>query len=193
MRVIIANLTVLALVATVTACDQSAAAADGAVARAGQIAANQIPHRRLGLWRQTVSDGGPVPHPAITLCVDDASEALLSPFPRPQQTNMACPPPEMKRGVDGAISFSHSCVPPGGGKITTTGVLRGDLNSSFTVKTDTVVSGSPNAQMNGERRTTVSAVWIGSCPPGARGGDITMPDGITRNILDDMARARAGR
>ena len=87
--------------------------------------------------------------------------------------------------------FSAGNQAPGGGKITTTGVLRGDLNSSFTVKTDTVVSGSPNAQMNGERRTTVSAVWIGSCPPGARGGDITMPDGITRNILDDVARVLA--
>jgi hypothetical protein len=40
--------------------------------------------------------------------------------------------------------------------------------------------------MNGNHTMTVTAKWTGPCPAGQRGGDMTMPNGMTRNLLNDQ-------
>jgi hypothetical protein len=73
------------------------------------------------------------------------------------------------------------------GKVSTTGVIKGDFNSNYTVTMDSQITGSPTAQMNGDHKMTIAATWLGPCAPGQKGGDMIFPNGMVRNTLDDQS------
>jgi hypothetical protein len=193
MRVFIAaGLTGVALI-SLAACSKPAPGAAGGSAPAagaapGPLTAAQIPHRKPGLWRQTIAmDGASDTGPGTQLCVDEASEAKMSAFAQRMPNGVHCPTPQFTRNLDGSISFSESCDMGASGKVATTGVIKGDFNSGYTSAMDTQYSGSPVPQMNGDHKMTITATWTGPCAPGQRGGDMIM-GGMTRNILDDEAK-----
>ena len=196
---IAAALTGVALVA-LAGCNKSAptnAAAPGAragsAATSGPLALNQIPHRKPGLWKQTMTMDGAAPGgPGMQLCVDEASEAKLQAFAQRMPGGVHCPPPQFTRNLDGSLSFSESCDMGANGKSTSTGTIKGDFNSGYVEEIDSHYSGSPVAQLNGDHKMTISATWTGPCAPGQRGGDLIMPNGMTRNMLDDHPPAAGG-
>jgi hypothetical protein len=200
MRVsIAAALTGAALVA-LGACNRPApanAAAPGAgagtAAASGPLALNQIPHRKPGLWKQTMTMDGAAPAgPGMQLCVDEASEAKMSAFAQRMPGGAHCPPAQFTRNLDGTVSFSESCDMGANGKSASTGTIKGDFNSGYTEEIDTQYSGSPVAQINGDHKMTITATWTGPCAAGQRGGDLIMPNGMTRNMLDDHPATAGG-
>ena len=188
MRVSIAvALTGVALIA-LAACNKPApGAATTTAAAPGPISVSQIPHRKPGLWRQTMTmDGATLPGPGMQLCVDEASEAKMSAFAQRMPGGVTCPPGQFTRDLDGSVKFSMSCDMGAKGKAATTGVIKGDLNSGYTEDMDTQYSGSPVAAVNGDHKMTITATWTGPCAPGQKGGDIIMSSGMKINILDVM-------
>jgi hypothetical protein len=195
MRIFVAAGLIGAAVVSLAACGKSApgggnAAAPGAsasapAAAAGSLTPAQFPHRKPGLWTQLMGMDGPPSGPGMKLCVDDASEARMNAFDRKMPGGGHCDV-QVTRNLDGSMNLSSTCDMGASGKATTTGVVKGDFNSSFTETMTTVFVGSPVAAMNGSHTMTVVDTWTGPCPPGARGGDLTMANGMTRNVLDDQ-------
>jgi len=156
----------------------------------GPLAASQVPHRKAGLWREVKGIDGAAPAgPGTQLCVDDdVSNARMAAFVQRTPGAPRCPS-QYTRNPDGSISASTSCDTGKYGKVVTTSVTKGDFNSSYTATTDTQLSGSPVAGLNGDHKTTVIATWLGPCAPGQRVGDMILPDGTKRNILDALTAA----
>jgi hypothetical protein len=199
MRIVFAaGLTSVALI-SLAACSKPAPGAGAAsgpaasTAPSGPLTAAQIPHRKPGLWRQTIAmDGAADTGPGTQLCVDETSEAKMSAFAQRMPGGVHCPAPQFTRNLDGSMSFAQSCDMGASGKASTTGVIKGDFNSGYTSVMDTQYSGSPVAAVNGDHKMTITATWTGPCAPGQRGGDMIMPGGMKRNILDDEAKPSAG-
>ena len=162
-------------------------AAPGAPAAAGPISAAQFPHRRPGLWTQvTAMDGAATNGPGMQMCVDETSEARMQAFGQ-HVPGGQCSTPQLTRNLDGSINVSESCDMGANGKTVSTGVIRGDFNTSYSMDLDSQTSGSSIAQLNGEHKMTVSGTWNGPCAAGQRGGDMILPNGQTHNLLDDEA------
>jgi hypothetical protein len=173
-----AGLTGLALT-SLGACVKPAPAAGGPAA---------LPHRKPGLWTQTISLDGRPNETAIRLCVDAASEAKTWAF-RQRVAGGQCPPPQITLDPDGTIHLAESCDLGAKGKTVTTGVIKGDFNSSYTYAIDSRSSGNPNPQLNGEHKLTIAATWTGPCGPGQTGGDMILPDGSVRHPPANSAPA----
>ena len=203
MRILIAVGLAGAALVSLTACNKPApgptasGAAPGVVASVtsvvpGPITMDQIPHRKPGLWQQTMTmDGAASPMPATQICVDAASEAKMTAFAQ-QISGAHCSPPALSRNLDGSMTMSESCDMGQAGKIDTTGDIKGDFNSSYTVVMHSKTTGSPVAAMNGDHTMTLAANWVGPCAPGQKGGDMVMANGMKMNALD-AAPARPGR
>ncbi|HEX3916207.1 MAG TPA: DUF3617 family protein [Caulobacteraceae bacterium] len=162
----------------------STPAAPGATAAAGPLTPDQIPHRRPGLWKQVMSMDGATPQgPGIQLCVDEASEAKLNIAAMQSAQGMHCTQ-TFARNLDGSIAVSGNCNAGANGVSTTTGTIRGDFNTGYTMDMHTTMTGSPVSQMNGNHTMTITATWTGPCAPGQHGGDMVMPNGQTHNMLD---------
>jgi len=189
-----AGLTGLALI-SLAACNKPAAgnssataAASSAAPAAGPMTADQMPQRKAGLWKQTMSmDGGPT-NGAIQLCVDAASEAKMN-ITAQNIAGAKCDKPQFTRALDGSIAFSNSCDMGSNGKMQTSGTIKGDFNSSYVATIATTTSGSPMAQMNGAHTMVINATWTGPCAPGQTGGDMILPNGMTVNASKAISAA----
>jgi Protein of unknown function (DUF3617) len=162
----------------------SGAPASGAQATAapaaGPISIDSLPHRRAGLWRQTMTmEGVQQALPETRLCTDAASEAKMSLMGQ-QMNREHCQTAQFTRNLDGSISYSSTCDFGAGGKTTSSGTLSGDFNSSFKVVINSSRSGGAAA---GDHRMTITSTWLGPCQPGQKPGDVIMPDGRTINTL----------
>jgi hypothetical protein len=156
---ITAGLTGLALV-SLAACGKSAtntagSASAGAPAAAGPMSVSQFPARKPGLWRQVIGMDGPPSGPGMKICVDAGSDAKISAFGR-HMPGAKCSPAQMTRNLDGSIAVAETCDMGDSGKSSTTGVIKGDFNSSYTVTMDSQISGSPMAQMNGDHKMVIT-------------------------------------
>jgi hypothetical protein len=196
MRILFAaGLTGLAIVSLAACNKPGAAAGSSADAGAGPVAAgplsvDQIPHRKPGLWKQTMSmAGAPANAGAMELCVDAASEAKMN-LAAQNVAGAKCATPQFNRALDGAISFSNSCDMGANGKIQTTGTIKGDFDSSYVATISTTTTGAPYPQMNGAHTMVVTATWTGPCAPGQTGGDMILPNGMKVNALDAAAAAK---
>jgi hypothetical protein len=146
----------------------------------GPIALESLPHRKAGLWRQTMTlEGAPQGLPASEFCIDSASEAKMSMLGQ-QMSKDHCQTPQFTRNLDGSITFSSSCDFGDGHKTNSTGTISGDYNSSYQVAIDAASAGGP---ASGEHRMTMTATWEGPCKPGQTGGDIILPGGRTMNMI----------
>jgi hypothetical protein len=120
----------------------------------------------------------------VTLCVDAASEETRGVFI--VQRVPGCSPKLAKSGKGWISSFTctqniqDQTIKRSGSQ-----TLSGDLDSKYTVRGTTTISGATGdmARMNSTRTTTVTGVYKGACPAGQTGGDQTGSDGQTRNIL----------
>jgi hypothetical protein len=193
MRTLIAAALAGAAIASLAACSKpaagpagpSSAAAGPAPVASGPLTADQIPHRKPGLWSQTMAMDGAAGGPGMQFCVDAASEARTS--LAAQNIPGAKCDNQLSRNLDGSLSVSGSCDMGANGKVQSTGVIKGDFNTGYTMTMDSTYSGSPVQAMNGKHTMTITAAWTGPCAPGEKGGDIILPNGMKVNALDHMA------
>jgi len=194
MRVSIAAAMMGVALSALAACSKPGpAAAPGAPGGEAPSASTAAPHRKPGLWRQVMSMDGTAPAgPGMQLCVDEASEAKMSAVAQRMPGGAHCPPAQFTHNLDGSMTFSDSCDTGAKGKAVTTGVIKGDFNSGYTEQMDMQYSGSPVAAINGEHKMTITATWLGPCAPGQKGGDLILPNGTTRNLLDAQPATTGG-
>jgi hypothetical protein len=179
----------LASAACLAACHQAAAPASSSAASAapaaapsapasGPVALADLPRRKAGLWKQTMTmEGRPGMTPAMETCVDPATESRMAALGQ-REGQAKCSSQTFSRNLDGSITFSAVCPTGDGGTSTTKGTVTGDFGSSYKVDVDSRITGA-NPAANGERKVSMSATWEGPCPGGEKGGDMTMimPDG----------------
>ena len=140
-----------------------------------------FPHRRAGLWEQTVSaDGKPAIMGALKVCVDATSEARASLFGHNmgKTEKSTCGAPEISHGPNGDLNFSSTCPLRDGTVIVTKGTASGDFSSAYHVHLQTDVTGAKLAAMNGLHTNDIEGKWLGPCPPGMTGGDMELANGM---------------
>jgi hypothetical protein len=146
------------------------------------------PHRRSGLWSQTVTrDGKPMgvgsmSMGAMQMCVDAASEANQTVFSHDAavkaEANRHCTMAPPTRTADGGWTAVSTCPMPSGGSTTTTITASGDFNNSYQVQMDMVATGAPMAALNGHHVMNIEGKWVGPCPAGMAGGDMSFGNGM---------------
>jgi Protein of unknown function (DUF3617) len=152
------------------------------VTAGGAVAAtSNIPRRKSGLWEITVSSDGAKGGQTMQQCIDEKSDDLI-------KNNMAgtekqsCSKNEFRR--EGAKLITESVCKMSGSTATTTGVFTGQFDSSY--RADIKSTYEPPLQGMKQSATTMEAKWLGSCKPGQKPGDISMPGMPDININDMM-------
>ncbi len=167
-----------------TAASGAASVAVGGGAGGAQVSVG-IPQRRSGLWEQTMTrDGQPNPMGAMRLCIDPATDARMSVFGKAAAGSL-CASRSISRGPGGIFHFASTCAMGRAGTVTSTGTASGDFSSKYLVHSESEVSGSSIAAMNGHHVTEMQATWLGPCPTDMVPGDVTV-GGFKMN-LNSMA------
>lgn len=143
------------------------------------------PRRKPGLWEQRVSNGDFVQ--VSRVCLDAATEARLN-WWGGQATQDVCEKNLFSARVAGGWQVSSVCDMGSGGKVTTSGVVTGDVNAHYQLTAESSTVGAEAPQMNGIRRMVVDAAWQGPCPADMKPGDMSLPGGIRINLLDMSVR-----
>jgi hypothetical protein len=150
------------------------------------------PARKAGLWEQSVvADGRPA---LVTkICYDAATDRRMPVFGRRQRpgggggfTPTCSKNAESKQGD--TFVADRDCTLPTGMEIASHTVVSGDFQSSYTVKTDITVSGSPDPARNGQHSTVITATYQGDCPDSIQPGQVQLPNGD----VVDLASLRQG-
>jgi hypothetical protein len=141
-----------------------------------------MPNRKPGLWQiQLTIDDGSFAIPASQMCIDLSAEKRLT-LAGAQMDRKACSTYLVSRQRDGTWVIHSVCRLDAYTTAKTDGVASGDFLSTYSINATGVTSGSPNSTRNGAHRVTINAKWLGSCPVGQRGGDVTS-NGKTTNAL----------
>jgi hypothetical protein len=150
----------------------------------------ELPQRKPGLWRQTMELAGTNKKlPTIQACTDAASEAKLNLLGQHKSKDL-CQQQDFTRNLDGSIGFKVSCdTGPRVGTTVSTGLITGDFTSRYQVAMVSKTTGAPLPEMNTERKMTMTAIWIGPCAAGQRGGDVILADGHKFNLTDPKPSA----
>jgi hypothetical protein len=147
------------------------------------------PHRKAGLWEQTIqTDRSPTPI-VTKACFDPATDRRMPILPRGPRRSGACEKFSVTRNgagyvVDSVCGFGG----PGGPKFTSHAVLSGDFSSQYTLTSTINVQNAPDPARNGQHKTTITAVYKGACPPDIQPGQIQLANGD----IVDMAALRRG-
>ena len=197
MRVLIAAGLAGAALASLAACNKSPPGSSGATAQtpvpaatpaAGPLTAQDLPHRKAGLWRQTMAiEGMDRVMPATEMCVDAASEAKMSMLGQ-QMARGHCQTSQLSRGLDGSIRFNSSCDLGQAGKTVSSGTVTGDFNTNYKMVIDTTTTGGAVERPNRQNKMTIAATWVGSCAADQRDGDVIM-GGRKINLSDPATKA----
>ena len=152
------------------------------------------PHRKAGLWVQTMNAAGRAQ--TMKMCLDADTDSKMAIWGQamkkdsPCATNVITPTP-------GGWSFKSECDMGAAGHIVSSGVATGDFNSKYVVKINSTTTGASFAQANGTHEMQLEASYAGACPPDMKGGDVTMEipgmkGGMKMNI-EEMAKMQAGK
>jgi len=148
------------------------------------------PQRKAGLWEQTVqTDRSPTPI-VSKACFDEASDRRMPVLPHaPRRAGATCAKFGVSRDGDNyVVDSSCSFGPAGGPSITSHAVISGDFSAHYTINSTINVQNSPDAERNGQHKTTLTAVYEGACPPEIQPGQVQLPNGD----VVDMAQLRRG-
>lgn len=151
---------------------------------AGAAPTGQAPHRKPGLWKQSLLQEGSDTINSFTLCLDAEADTKLSWWSQ-QGFKRKCSKNELKQQPDGSWKFSSICEGMGM-RMTNDGSAVGDFNSKYQIKAESTTTGAPNPVMNGTRVVTIDGEWLGECPAGMKPGDIETADGRRMNMLQMM-------
>lgn len=154
----------------------SASASGGnASASAGPVA---TPRRKPGLWSHTMVANGSTQ--AMKICIDADTDAKMSVWGQAVGKDMCSK--NSVSAAPGGYTFESECDMGSMGHVVSRGAVTGDFNSAYTVKTSSTTTGSSMPQANTTSEMTLTAKWEGACPPGMKGGDITLPGGMKINM-----------
>ncbi|MBX3480315.1 MAG: hypothetical protein KF842_07935 [Caulobacter sp.] len=176
-----AALAVLILLAGCNQDNDDVGAADDATETPGAPIGPPPPKRTLGQWEHKVTIYGETR--TMRICLDERTEKLAS-WWNTASNPTDCSKQEFNRQPDGTWTFYTVCRTRMGGESASSGAATGDFSKSYTVMSTTTTQGSSNPQVNGVLDTRVEATYLGPCPAGQRGGDVTLPNGQIRNLFE---------
>lgn len=151
------------------------------------------PHRKAGLWAQTINAGGGAMQ-TIKMCLDADTDAKMAIWGQAMGKDTCS-----KNSVTptaGGWAFESECDMGQAGHIVSKGSATGDFNSKYVVKVSSATTGATYAQANGVHEMTLTAEYQGACPAGMKGGDVEMPGmpaGMKLNLEDMRAKAAAAQ
>ncbi|HEY5047097.1 MAG TPA: DUF3617 family protein [Rhizomicrobium sp.] len=147
--------------------------------------ADQAPHRRSGLWEQRLTlDDGSYAIPVSKMCIDGATEPRLA-LAGAQMDRAECQTYRLDKRENGDWSFDSICKLNGAVKVTTSGIARGDFQTSYRVEVVGRTSGATDPKQNATHKLSIDAKWLGACPSGMVGGDYTSGGRITNVFRSD--------
>ncbi|MBW8815741.1 MAG: DUF3617 family protein [Caulobacterales bacterium] len=129
-----------------------------------------LPHRKPGLWSQTMATRGMTQQTKI--CIGPDTEAKVTPWGQAMGKNL-CSKNAVSRTPTG-WAFESECDMGEGGHIASHGEASGDFDGGYTMKITSVTTGSSMAQANGTHEMTLQAKYEGACPADMKSGDMTM-------------------
>jgi hypothetical protein len=144
-----------------------------------------MPPRKPGLWELKMDfEGRKMPATSMKQCTDAASDKIMNAnFGGPAQE--ACSKQDMTKTATGMIV--DSVCKFGEGTTTTHAVIAGDFDSAYTVDVSSKREGGramPGMPADGSSHMTITAKWLGPCAADQKPGDVTMPNGMTMNVLE---------
>jgi hypothetical protein len=134
------------------------------------LSAAAMPHRKPGLWAQTMTTSRGMSQ-ETKLCVGPDTESKLTPWGQAMGKSL-CSRNAVSRTLTG-WKFESECD-MGEGHISSHGEATGDFDGGYSMKITSVTSGSSMAQANGTHEMTLQAKYEGACPADMKSGDMTM-------------------
>jgi hypothetical protein len=153
-----------------------------------------LPHRKAGLWTQTIGTSGM--NQSMKICFDEDTDAKMAVWGQAMGDNKCSKNAVLP--IPGGWKIDSVCEMGEAGTIAATSTVTGDFNSSYSVKVSSTTTGAAMAQANGTHNVEITAKYEGPCPAGMKGGDIQvagMPAGMTMNLekMQAMAKAQHGK
>lgn len=152
---------------------------------ASPAAALDMPTRRAGLWELTMTfENRNMPPHTMQQCIDAATDKQMQSMGSSMGQN-TCSKQDVQQ-VGNTIVVDSVCQM---GPMTTTshGVITGDFNSAYTMKSTSRMTGGPavpGMPADGATNMTLDAKWLGACKADQKPGDMIMADGRKMNIRD---------
>jgi hypothetical protein len=134
------------------------------------MASAAMPHRKPGLWSQTMATRGMTQTSKI--CIGADTDTKMSAWGQAMGKS-ACSKNDFHPTATG-WAFTSECDMGEAGHISSKGEATGDFNGGYTMKVTSVTTGSSMPQANGSHDMTLQAKYEGACPADMRPGDITM-------------------
>ena len=156
-----------------------------AVAAAALAQGMAVPSRKPGYWEQTMAmETGRGMTMKSQFCTDASVEKKMSLLGQ-NMAGSTCSQSNMRKTAAG-FAFESTCN-IAGRTITSSGVVTGDFQNSYSI--DTVSkSNPPMPGGRGENKTHIEGKWLGPCPAGRKPGDMLMPGGMVMNVSSMGAR-----
>lgn len=139
----------------------------------------EVPNRKPGLWEMKMVNSGMA---GLTMqhCTDEATDKQLRTVYSPMAREV-CSKNVVQKTATGYITDAVCTV--GGVTMNSHSVIKGDLNSAYSIHVSSEQQGAPSVVP--ERTSmTLEAKWLGPCKPEQKPGDIVMPGGFRLNIND---------
>jgi hypothetical protein len=156
-----------------------------ALAGAAPAAALDLPARKVGLWQLTMTFEGRSTPPHVTQqCVDAETDKLMNSIGGGIRQG-TCSKQDLSR-VGSTIVVDSVCQ-VGPATTTSRGVITGDFNSAYTIKSTSKREGGPaipGAPAGDTTTMTIDAKWLGACKADQKPGDMIMANGMKMNIRD---------
>ncbi len=151
----------------------------------------ESPHRKAGLWEQTMQSDQSATPLVSEACFDDASDRRMPVLPHKPTPGGHRQCDKFDVSKDGATYVIDSVcgfVGAAGMKATLHAVISGDFSSKYTVTNTITVENASDPARNGVHKSTITATYKGDCPPDIGPGQVKLPDGE----VVDMAQLRNG-
>jgi hypothetical protein len=132
-------------------------------------AADDIPHRKAGLWRmERMSQGAPSPLGAMEMCIDEKTDDIIQRF---GDRGQKCEKTSFRRegdkySVSAVCKMEHTVA-------TMEGTFTGDFNSAY--RAEIHVASDPPLHPRASSDIVMEAKWLGPCKPGQKPGDMDAP------------------
>lgn len=144
----------------------------------GVAHADDIPHRKAGLWEVTTQPSTPEAKPKThKLCLDRDTEALLN---RMSSGTLQEDCSKHDMHVSGGKLLMHSVCALGGSQQTSDVVVTFSGDTSYTAEVHSKYE--PPFMGRTEGKITQQGKWVSACPAGMQPGDMVMTDSRGREF-----------
>jgi hypothetical protein len=141
--------------------------------------AQDMPPRKPGLWRVTMTMPGGRPGPGeMRMCIDSKSDAALMKMGAGAAQGR-CTKNESRRSGNQMIIDSVCTI---GSSVSTSHIVM-TMTGDNAYHTDIVSRTEPPLAGQAETHITQDGTWTGACPADMQPGDMMMPNGMKVNML----------